>query len=101
MTRAWEVLKGRIQETSGDRFNEIRAQKSWWESRGDDDDGGSQGERQEVHHFEGSCILWKGVGSCQGHEMTISMPLRDHSSKKNRGIIMSRLESHKEPWLGD
>lgn len=38
MTRAWEVLKGRIQETSGDRFNEIRAQKSWWESRGDDDE---------------------------------------------------------------
>ena len=67
--------------------------------------GGNQGEmmmkRQEVHHFEGSCILWKGVGACQGHEMTLSMPLRDHSSKKNRGIIMSRRKGHKETWLGD
>ena len=36
MNKGLEVLKGQSRERSDERFSEIRTQRAWWESRGND-----------------------------------------------------------------
>ena len=36
MNKGLEVLRGQSRERSDERFREIRTQRAWWESRGND-----------------------------------------------------------------
>lgn len=57
------------------------------------DKDGEVGRGREVLYFEESCVPWKELGLCQGHEMTRSEPLSGHSSKRVEGGLLQGKKS--------